>query len=66
MNLLVQLWKQPTWIKWITYFGIAYILFLIKDAFAIVLWFLFCIILYYIIFAGNIFQTRTYYEKNNI
>ena len=38
---------------------------LIKEAFAIVLWFLFCIILYYIIFANNVFKTRTYYEKNN-
>tara|TARA_B100000900_G_scaffold416065_1_gene448844 strand:+ start:1336 stop:1536 length:201 start_codon:yes stop_codon:yes gene_type:complete len=66
MNLLLQLWKQPTWIKWIVYFGTIYILFLIKDAFAVVLWFLFCIILYYIIFAGNILQTKTYYEKNNI
>jgi|TARA_B100001175_G_C19223914_1_gene501963 hypothetical protein len=66
MNLLFKLWKQPTWVKWIAYFGIAYILFLIKDAFAIVLWFLFCIILYYLIFAGKIFQTKTYYEKNNI
>jgi len=66
MNLLLKLWSQPLWIKWIVYFGIVYILFLIKDAFAIVLWFLFCIILYYIIFAGNIFKTNTYYEKNNI
>lgn len=65
MNILLKLWSQPNWIKWLTYFSIAYILFLIKEAFAIVLWLLFCIILYYIIFAKNIFKTRTYYEKNN-
>ncbi|OUW96540.1 MAG: hypothetical protein CBD97_01425 [Pelagibacteraceae bacterium TMED237] len=65
MNLLIKLWSQPVWIKWIIYFSLAYLLFLIKEAFAIVLWFLFCIILYYIIFAKNIFKTRTYYEKNN-
>ena len=35
MNLLLRLWNQPTWLKWIVYFGIVYILFLIKDAFAI-------------------------------
>jgi len=65
MNILLKLWSQPNWIKWLIYFSIAYILFLIKEAFAIVLWLLFCIILYYIIFAKNIFKTRTYYEKNN-
>ena len=65
MNGLLKLWSQPSWIKWIVYLAIVYILFLIKEAFAIVLWFLFCIILYYIIFANNIFKTRTYYEKNN-
>ena len=65
MNSLLKLWAQPAWIKWLIYLAIVYILFLIKDAFAIVLWFLFCIILYYIIFANNIFKTRTYYEKNN-
>ena len=65
MNSLLKLWSQPAWIKWLTYFAIVYILFLIKEAFAIVLWFLFCIILYYIIFANNIFKARTYYEKNN-
>ncbi len=65
MNSLIKLWSQPSWIKWLVYFVIVYILFLIKEAFAIVLWFLFCIILYYIIFAKNIFKTRTYYEKNN-
>ena len=65
MNLLIKLWSQPVLIKWIIYFSLAYLLFLIKEAFAIVLWFLFCIILYYIIFAKNIFKTRTYYEKNN-
>jgi len=65
MNSLLKLWSQPLWIKWLIYFAIIYILFLIKEAFAIVLWFLFCIILYYIIFANNVFKTRTYYEKNN-
>jgi len=65
MNILLKLWSQPNWIKWLIYFAIAYILFLIKEAFAIVLWILFCIILYYIFFAKNIFRTRTYYEKNN-
>ena len=65
MNSLLKLWSQPQWIKWIIYLAIVYILFLIKEAFAIVLWFLFCIILYYIIFASNVFKTRTYYEKNN-
>ena len=65
MNSLLKLLAQPYWVKWIVYLAIIYILFLIKEAFAIVLWFLFCIILYYIIFANNIFKTRTYYEKNN-
>tara|TARA_Y100001958_G_C20922558_1_gene336235 strand:+ start:284 stop:484 length:201 start_codon:yes stop_codon:yes gene_type:complete len=65
MNSLLRLWAQPSWVKWVIYFAIIYILFLIKEAFAIVLWFLFCIILYYIIFANNFFKSRTYYEKNN-
>tara|TARA_Y100001936_G_scaffold248642_1_gene297023 strand:- start:984 stop:1184 length:201 start_codon:yes stop_codon:yes gene_type:complete len=65
MKTLLKLWAQPNWLKWIIYFAIVYILFLIKEAFAIVLWFLFCIILYYIIFAQNVFKSRTYYEKNN-
>jgi len=65
MSFLLKLWKQPIWIKCIIYFAIAYILFLIKEAFAIVLWLLFCFILYFIIFAQNIFQKRTYYEKNS-
>ena len=64
MQTLLKLWNQPTWIKWLIYFGLIYILFIIKEAFAIVLWFLFCIILYFIIFAQNIFQSKTYYEKN--
>ena len=64
MNFLLKLWKQPNWVKWIIYITIVYILFVIKEAFAIVLWFLFCIIIYYIIFANNVFKTRTYYEKN--
>ena len=65
MNSLLRLWSQPMWIKWLIYFAIIYILFVIKEAFAIVLWFLFCIILYYVIFANNVFKTRTYYENNN-
>jgi len=65
MSSLLKLWSQPTWFKWIIYLIIVYILFLIKEAFAIVLWFLFCIILYYIIFANKVFKTRTHYEKNN-
>ena len=65
MNSLLRLWSQPMWIKWLIYFAIIYILFVIKEAFAIVLWFLFCIILYYVIFANNVFKTRTHYEKNN-
>lgn len=64
MKLMLSLWAQPNWIKWLVYFGVIYLLFLIKEAFAIVLWLLFCIILYYIIFAQNIFKSRTYYEKN--
>ena len=63
MNIMFKIWSQPLWIKWITYLALAYLLFLIKEAFAVVLWILFCIILYYIIFAQNIFKTRTYYEK---
>lgn len=66
MKSLIRLWSQPAWIKWLAYIAIIYILFLIKEAFAIVLWFLFCIILYFIIFAQNIFQSRTYYEKSNL
>lgn len=63
MNLLLKLWNQPNWIKWIVYFAIVYILFESKEAFAIVLWFLFCILLYYVIFANNLFKSTTYYEK---
>ena len=66
MNYLLKIWSQPNWIKWIIYLFMVYILFLIKEAFAVVLWFLFCIILYYIIFAKNVFKTSTYYEKNNL
>ncbi len=65
MNSLIKLWSQPTWVKWIFYFALVYILFLIKEAFAIVLWFLFCMILYYIIFANNVFKARNYDEKIN-
>ena len=63
MNSLLKLWSQPTWIKWIIYLAIVYILFLIKEAFAILLWALFAIMLYFIIFAKNLVQTSTYYEK---
>jgi len=63
MNMLFKLWNQPNWVKWIIYIAIIYILFLIKEAFAIVLWVLFCFLLYYIIFANNMFQSTTYYEK---
>ena len=65
MKFMIKIWNQPGWIKWIIYLTLIYVLFLIKEAFAILLWFLFCMILYYIIFANNIFKTRTYYEKNN-
>ena len=65
MKTILRLWSQPEWVKWIIYFIIVYLLFLIKEAFAIVLWLLFCIFLYYIIFAQNIFKTTTYYEKEN-
>ncbi len=65
MNLFFRLWNQPNWVKWLIYLAIVYVLFLIKEAFAVVLWFLFCIILYYIIFAKNLLKTKTYYEKNN-
>lgn len=65
MNILLKLWAQPDWIKWIIYIAIIYLLFLIKDAFAIVLWFLFCVILYYIIFAKNIVHSSTYYERKH-
>ena len=61
--MLIKLWNQPNWIKWIIYIAIIYILFLIKEAFAIVLWVLFCFLLYYIIFAKNMLQSTTYYEK---
>jgi len=63
MNMLIKLWNQPNWIKWIIYIAIIYVLFLIKEAFAIVLWILFCFLLYYIIFAKNLFQSTTHYEK---
>ena len=33
MNSLLKLWAQPSWIKWIVYLAIVYILFLIKEAF---------------------------------
>tara|TARA_B100000941_G_C28505962_1_gene557329 strand:- start:2250 stop:2450 length:201 start_codon:yes stop_codon:yes gene_type:complete len=65
MKSLIKLWSQPIWFKWIVYLALVYVLFLIKEAFAIVLWFLFCIIIYYIIFANNVFKSKTYYEKNN-
>jgi hypothetical protein len=63
MNTLLKLWSQPSWIKWLVYIAIVYILFLIKEAFAILLWALFAIMLYFIIFAKNLIQRSTYYEK---
>jgi len=65
MNMLIKIWNQPNWVKSIIYIAIVYVLFLIKEAFAIVLWILFCFLLYYIIFAKNVFQSTTYYEKKN-
>ncbi len=63
--MLIKIWNQPNWVKSIIYIAIVYVLFLIKEAFAIVLWILFCFLLYYIIFAKNVFQSTTYYEKKN-
>jgi len=63
MNLFLNLWNQPNWVKWIVYFAIAYILFLISDFLGILAWFLFCILLYFIIFARNMFKSTTHYEK---
>ena len=50
MNSLLKLWSKPTWMKWLVYLAIVYILFLIKEAFAIVLWFLFFVLFYTISF----------------
>lgn len=63
MRILIKLWSQPFFIRLIIYILSVYFLFLIKEAFAIVLWFLFCIVLYYIIFGKDIFKTKTFYEK---
>tara|TARA_B100000700_G_scaffold17646_1_gene17459 strand:- start:88 stop:288 length:201 start_codon:yes stop_codon:yes gene_type:complete len=63
MNLLLKMWNQPNWIKWIIYIGIIYILYELQSFFAILLWVLLCILLYYIIFAKNMIQGTTYYEK---
>ena len=63
MKLLLEIWNQPNPIKWIIYIGIISILFFIKEVFAIILWVLFCFLLYYIIFAKNMIQGTTYYEK---
>jgi len=63
MNLFLKLWNQPNWVKWIVYFAIAYILFLIIDLLGIMAWLFFCILLYFMIFAKNMFQSTTYYEK---
>ena len=65
MNFLLKLWSQPLWLKWIIYIILIYLLFIIKEAFAIVIWFMLCAVLYYVIFANNLFKSRTYYEKNN-
>lgn len=63
MNLLMKIWQQNNLVKWLIYLAVVYILFLIKEAFAILLWALFAIVLYFIIFAKNLVQTSTYYEK---
>ena len=69
MNLLFKLWNQPNWIKWIIYIAIIYVLFflltsdLMQDTFAFLLWILFCLLLYFIIFAKSMIQGTTYYEK---
>ena len=63
MKLLLEIWNQPNPVKWIIYIGIISILFFIKEFFAIVLWVLFCFLLYYIIFAKKMIQGTTYYEK---
>tara|TARA_Y100001970_G_scaffold107653_1_gene134657 strand:+ start:24634 stop:24828 length:195 start_codon:yes stop_codon:yes gene_type:complete len=63
MSLLMKIWQQNNLVKWLIYFAVVYILFLIKEAFAILLWALFAIMLYFIIFAKNLVQTSTYYEK---
>ena len=63
MNLLMKIWQQNNLVKWLIYLALLYILFLIKEAFAILLWALFAIMLYFIIFAKNLVQSSTYYEK---
>tara|TARA_B100001250_G_scaffold355305_1_gene329731 strand:- start:326 stop:526 length:201 start_codon:yes stop_codon:yes gene_type:complete len=63
MNMLIKLWNQPNWVKWIVYIGIIYVLYELQSFFAVLLWVLFCILLYYIIFAKNMIQGTTYYEK---
>ena len=63
MNLLMKIWQQNNLVKWLIYLAVVYILFLIKEAFAILLWALFAIMLYFIIFAKNLMKTSTYYEK---
>tara|TARA_A100001037_G_scaffold54306_1_gene46589 strand:+ start:337 stop:567 length:231 start_codon:yes stop_codon:yes gene_type:complete len=63
MKLLLEIWNQPNPVKWIIYIGIISILFFIKEVFAIILWVLFCFLLYYIIFAKSMIQGTTYYEK---
>jgi hypothetical protein len=59
----MKIWQQPSWIKWIVYIVVVYILFLIKEALAVILCVLFAVLLYYIIFAKNIFKTTSFYEK---
>jgi len=63
MKLLIKIWNQPNWVKWIVYIGIIYVLYELQSFFAVLLWVLFCILLYYIIFAKNMIQGTTYYEK---
>ena len=63
MRLLIKIWNQPNWVKWIVYIGIIYVLYELQSFFAVLLWVLFCILLYYIIFAKNMIQGTTYNEK---
>ena len=63
MKLLLEIWNQPNPVKWVIYMVIISILFFIKEVFAIILWVLFCFLLYYIIFAKSMIQGTTYYEK---
>lgn len=63
MNILIKIWNQNSIVKWLLYFLSVYVLFIIKDAFAIVIWFLFCLVLYYLIFPQKTFKAGSFYEK---